>query len=227
MHVIDEALGDDADGILPQAIRSAELRVRVPRHHIDMLEYRGGPAGDHRQRRAGAGAGRHRQTDEKPYPQMTQIERRWRTVFICVPSASSADRPRYPPCRNVATSEHTCAPTVPQRCNLGAHMRSYRVATLHPRSAHALLPRRNVAPSERTCAPAATQRDTLGAHMRSCCESKWHHRRAHALLLRRSVTPPERTCAPAATQCGTLGAHVRSCCDAVWQPRSARARMLR
>ena len=30
----------DADGILPQAIRTAELRVRLPRHHIDMLEYR-------------------------------------------------------------------------------------------------------------------------------------------------------------------------------------------
>jgi len=40
MHVIEEALGEDADGILPQAIRSAELRVRLPRHHIDMLEYR-------------------------------------------------------------------------------------------------------------------------------------------------------------------------------------------
>ena len=40
MHVIKEALGDDADGILPQAIRSAELRVRLPRQHIDMLEYR-------------------------------------------------------------------------------------------------------------------------------------------------------------------------------------------
>ena len=40
LHVIEEALGDDADGILPQAIRTAELRVRLPRHHIDMLEYR-------------------------------------------------------------------------------------------------------------------------------------------------------------------------------------------
>src|SRR5213075_1026954 len=38
MH--EEALGDDADGILLRAIRSAELRVRLPRHHIDMLEYR-------------------------------------------------------------------------------------------------------------------------------------------------------------------------------------------
>jgi hypothetical protein len=42
LHVIEEALGDDADGILPQAIRSAELRLRVrlPLHHIDMLECR-------------------------------------------------------------------------------------------------------------------------------------------------------------------------------------------
>jgi hypothetical protein len=40
MHVIEEALGDEADGVLPQAIRSAELRVRLPRYHIDMLEYR-------------------------------------------------------------------------------------------------------------------------------------------------------------------------------------------
>jgi len=61
MHVIEEALGDEADGILPQAIRSAELRVRLPRHHIDMLHYRADQQGDHRQRRAGAGAGRHRQ----------------------------------------------------------------------------------------------------------------------------------------------------------------------
>jgi hypothetical protein len=58
MHVIEEALGDDADGILPQAIRCAELRVRLPRHHIDVS---GGPAGDHRQRRARAGARWHRQ----------------------------------------------------------------------------------------------------------------------------------------------------------------------
>ena len=40
VHVIEDALGDDADGILPRAIRSAELRVRLPRHHIDMLHYR-------------------------------------------------------------------------------------------------------------------------------------------------------------------------------------------
>jgi len=42
IHVIEEALGDEADGVLPRAIRSAELRVRLPRHHIDMLEYRAG-----------------------------------------------------------------------------------------------------------------------------------------------------------------------------------------
>ena len=42
VHVIEEALGDEADGVLPQALRSAELRVRLPRHHIDMLEYRAG-----------------------------------------------------------------------------------------------------------------------------------------------------------------------------------------
>jgi hypothetical protein len=40
LHVIEEALGAEADGVLPQAIRTAELRVRLPRHHIDMLEYR-------------------------------------------------------------------------------------------------------------------------------------------------------------------------------------------
>jgi hypothetical protein len=40
LHLIEEALGDDAEGVLPQAIRCAELRVRLPRYHIDMLEYR-------------------------------------------------------------------------------------------------------------------------------------------------------------------------------------------
>ena len=41
LHVIEEALGSDApDSVLPQAIRTKELRVRLPRHHIDMLEYR-------------------------------------------------------------------------------------------------------------------------------------------------------------------------------------------
>ena len=36
------ALGDDAGRVLPQALRTAELRVRLPRHHISMLEYRAG-----------------------------------------------------------------------------------------------------------------------------------------------------------------------------------------
>ena len=40
MDVIEEALGDDAGGILPRAIGSVELRVRLPRHHIEILEYR-------------------------------------------------------------------------------------------------------------------------------------------------------------------------------------------
>lgn len=39
LHVIEEALGPDAERVLPQAIRTAELRVRLPRHHVDMLEY--------------------------------------------------------------------------------------------------------------------------------------------------------------------------------------------
>ncbi|MGA8807790.1 MAG: hypothetical protein WB973_07910 [Thermoanaerobaculia bacterium] len=42
LHVIEEALGDDADSVLPQAVRTKELRVRLPRHHVDMLEYRAG-----------------------------------------------------------------------------------------------------------------------------------------------------------------------------------------
>lgn len=40
LHVIEEALGNDADSVLPQAIRTKELRVRLPRHHVEMLEYR-------------------------------------------------------------------------------------------------------------------------------------------------------------------------------------------
>jgi hypothetical protein len=38
LHVIEEALGAEADGVLPQAIRTAELRVRLPRHHIDIQQ---------------------------------------------------------------------------------------------------------------------------------------------------------------------------------------------
>jgi hypothetical protein len=39
LHVIEEALGDDADGILRRD-SECELRVRLPRHHIDMLKPR-------------------------------------------------------------------------------------------------------------------------------------------------------------------------------------------
>ena len=42
LEIIEEALGADADRVLPQAIRTAELRVRLPRHHIAMLEYKAG-----------------------------------------------------------------------------------------------------------------------------------------------------------------------------------------
>jgi hypothetical protein len=35
--VIEEALGEDAAGVLPEAIRLVELRARVPRYQRDML----------------------------------------------------------------------------------------------------------------------------------------------------------------------------------------------
>lgn len=40
LDAIEDALGPDADRILPHALRTAELRLRLPRHHIAMLEYR-------------------------------------------------------------------------------------------------------------------------------------------------------------------------------------------
>lgn len=36
---IEEALGADAERVLPEAIRTCELRARVPRYQADMLEY--------------------------------------------------------------------------------------------------------------------------------------------------------------------------------------------
>ena len=36
---IEEALGDDAAAVLPEAIRLVELRARVPRYQRDMLRY--------------------------------------------------------------------------------------------------------------------------------------------------------------------------------------------
>jgi hypothetical protein len=39
LEVIEDALGDDASRILPHALRTAELRFRLPRFQIDMLRY--------------------------------------------------------------------------------------------------------------------------------------------------------------------------------------------
>jgi len=36
---IEEALGDDADGVLPDGLRLADLHVRLPRHQVAMLEH--------------------------------------------------------------------------------------------------------------------------------------------------------------------------------------------
>jgi hypothetical protein len=40
LEVIEEALGADGAEVLPHALRTKELRVRLPRHHVAMLEYR-------------------------------------------------------------------------------------------------------------------------------------------------------------------------------------------
>jgi hypothetical protein len=37
--VIEEALGEEAAAVLPEAIRLVELRARVPRYQRDMLSY--------------------------------------------------------------------------------------------------------------------------------------------------------------------------------------------
>jgi len=39
LDVIEAALGDDAAGVLPAAIRTCELRARVPRYQAAMLEH--------------------------------------------------------------------------------------------------------------------------------------------------------------------------------------------
>jgi len=39
LTVIEEALGDDAASVLPEAIRLVELRARVPRYQKEMLHY--------------------------------------------------------------------------------------------------------------------------------------------------------------------------------------------
>jgi hypothetical protein len=38
-EVIEEALGADAQGVLPEAVRLINLHVRLPRHHVAMLEH--------------------------------------------------------------------------------------------------------------------------------------------------------------------------------------------
>ncbi|MDP9191458.1 MAG: hypothetical protein M3P06_07130 [Acidobacteriota bacterium] len=38
-EVIEEALGADADAVLPHAVRLALLRARIPRYQLAMLEY--------------------------------------------------------------------------------------------------------------------------------------------------------------------------------------------
>lgn len=38
-EAIQEALGDDASAVLPEAVRLAEIRVRLPRYHVAMLEH--------------------------------------------------------------------------------------------------------------------------------------------------------------------------------------------
>ena len=38
-ETIEEALGRDADHVLPHAVRLAELRARIPRYQLAMLEY--------------------------------------------------------------------------------------------------------------------------------------------------------------------------------------------
>jgi hypothetical protein len=37
--MIEEALGADAKGVLPEAVRLIDLHVRLPRHQVAMLEH--------------------------------------------------------------------------------------------------------------------------------------------------------------------------------------------
>jgi hypothetical protein len=39
LDAIEDALGDDAARVLPDALRTAELRVRLPRFQVEMLQY--------------------------------------------------------------------------------------------------------------------------------------------------------------------------------------------
>lgn len=42
LDVIEDALGDDAPRVMPEAVRTAELRARVPRYQVAMLEHMAG-----------------------------------------------------------------------------------------------------------------------------------------------------------------------------------------
>ena len=39
LDVIEDALGEDAARVIPEAVRTSELRARVPRYQVAMLEY--------------------------------------------------------------------------------------------------------------------------------------------------------------------------------------------
>ena len=39
MWLIEKALGEEAERLLPQALRSAEIRARLPRYQVAMLQY--------------------------------------------------------------------------------------------------------------------------------------------------------------------------------------------
>jgi hypothetical protein len=113
--------------------------------------------------------------------------------------------------------------TVSQRYALGAHVRTRRVATLHPRCTRAHLPCHSVAPSVHTCAPTVSQRCTLGTRVRTYRVTALHPRCACAHLPCHSVTPSVCTCAPTVSQRYTLGAHVRAYRVTALHPRCTRA----
>jgi hypothetical protein len=60
-EVIEEALGAEAEGVLPEAVRLIDLHVQLPRHQVAMLEQFRGARSHFGEQRARAGAGRRRQ----------------------------------------------------------------------------------------------------------------------------------------------------------------------
>jgi hypothetical protein len=126
----------------------------------------------------------------------------------------AARRTAIPPCRNATPSVRMCALAVSQRYTPGAHVRTCRVATLHPWCARAHLPCPAATPPVPTCALAVSQRYTLGAHVRTCRVPPRHPPCPRAHLPCPAATPPVprghrpcpnatpsvRTCAPAVQQ---------------------------